>query len=252
MHRRMGIVLAALGCVAMPMAAQTTPAPAAPQLVNVARVQVKPDRVAEWLELEKLYTAAFKKGGGTFRYVYRNNAGNPFEYMVVTGGGKYADLDGESFYAKGTTEAELARMQMRRNQCVDAVRTTWERTIPELAIAGPDNSIPKLLRMTRMTVRPDMADQFIALMKDEYVPMLKKGGVTRLLFRRVEWGGSRNQFTMSGRFEKFEELDAGSVSLKVLGKEGSAKLLSKVRQMTGSSEYLLYTYLPEQSYRASQ
>ena len=66
MHGRMGIVLAALGCVAMPMAAQTTPAPAAPQLVNVARVQVKPDRVAEWLELEKLYTAAFKKGGGTF------------------------------------------------------------------------------------------------------------------------------------------------------------------------------------------
>jgi hypothetical protein len=52
-------------------------------LLSVARVQVKPDRVGEFMDVEKQYSAAFKKGGGTIRVVYRNAAGNPFEFLVI-------------------------------------------------------------------------------------------------------------------------------------------------------------------------
>ncbi len=115
-NRRM-MLIAALASLAAPLYPQTMPQPI---LVQVARVNVKPDRVQEWLEIEKQYSEAYKKGGGTFRYVYRNNAGNPYEYMVTTGVGKYANLDEKTPYAKGTTEGELARLAARRHQCVDS------------------------------------------------------------------------------------------------------------------------------------
>ena len=68
---------------AFTVAAQTTPA-----LLSVARVQVKPDRVGEFMDVEKQYLAAFKKGGGTIRAVYRSAAGNPFEFLRLSGHSK--------------------------------------------------------------------------------------------------------------------------------------------------------------------
>ena len=76
-------------------------------------------------------------------------------------------LDDKSPYAKGTGEAELARMAARRNQCVDSVRTTYEKTMPELGIPSPTGSVRKVFRVTRVTVRSGMDDQFLAIMKDE-------------------------------------------------------------------------------------
>ena len=71
---------------------------------------MKPDRVAEFMDVGKQYSAAFKKGGGTTLVVYRNAAGNPFEFLVIAGMPNFATLDDKSYYAKGTGEAELARM----------------------------------------------------------------------------------------------------------------------------------------------
>lgn len=239
--------LAAAGLSVTAMSAQTTPGQ--PQLVNVARVTVKPDRVQEWLDIERKYSEAHKKGGGSYRYVYRNRAGNPFEYMVVSSVGKYANLDEKSRYAQGMTEAELAAIQARRNQCLDSVRITYERTIPELGIPSPAGSRRKVMRLSRTTVRSGMDAQFLAIIKDEYQPALKKAGVTSFLVRRVEWGASRNVFTMLGRHDQFAELDEGSMLTKALGVEEAAKLLAKIRQTISSTEYLLYTYLPESSYQ---
>ena len=243
--RRSLILMAIFASLTAVLPAQT----AQPQLVSVARVQVKPDRVAEWLAIEKLYSEAHKKGGGTFRYVYRNRAGNPFEYLVAASVGKYANLDEKPPYAKGMTDAELAALQARRNQCVDSVRTTYERTIPELGITAPAGAARKLFRVTRVSVRSGMDDQYLAIMKNEYLPALKKAGVASFLIRRVEWGGSRNQFTLMGRHDKYEELDAGSMLTKALGAEASAKLLTKLRQTIATSEYLLYSYVPESSFQ---
>ena len=244
-NRRM-MLIAALASLAAPLSAQTVPQPL---LVQVARVNVKPDRVQEWLEIEKQYSEAYKKGGGTFRYVYRNSAGNPFEYMVTSGVANYANLDEKSPYAKGMTDGEFARIQARRNQCVDSVRTTYERTIPELGIQAPAGSVRKIFRVTRIAVRSGMDDQYLAIMKNEYLPALKKAGVKSLLVRRVEWGGSRNMFTVLGRHDKFAELDEGSVLTKELGAEGAAKLLAKLRQTIANSDYSLYTYVPASSYQ---
>jgi quinol monooxygenase YgiN len=218
-------------------------------LLSVARVQVKPDRVGEFMDLEKQYTAAYKKGGGRLRAVYRNSAGNPFEFLVIADLPNYAALDGsQSPYAKGTTATELARMADRRNQCVDAVRTTYERPMNDLGFNPPDAPQPSRVIVVRVTVRPEMVDQFMATVKNELAPALKKAGQSSFLARRVEWGGSQNIFSFRSPLGKFAELDGPNLLVKGLGPEAGAKLGAKLGSM-GNAEFLLYTYMPELSLR---
>jgi len=236
--------MAMLLCVAgtmFTMSAQPTPA-----LLSVARVQVKPDRVAEYTDIDKQYLAAFKKGGGTIRAVYRSAAGNPFEYLVITGLSNYAALDDKSFYAKGATEAELVRMAARRAQCVESVRTTYERPQPDLGFNPAGTPQPKTVTLIRVNVRPDMVDQWTATVKSELVPAWKKAGQPGVLVRRVEYGGSRNQFTIRVPLNKWADLDGETPLAKALGTEAMAKLGAKLNSM-GSAEWLIYNYVPELS-----
>jgi quinol monooxygenase YgiN len=246
---RMNLVAATwLGLVTLSFTAM---AQNAPTLLNVARVQVKPDRVGEFRDMERQYTAAYKKGGGTLRAVYANAAGNPFEYLVITAVPNYAALDGQSPYAKGTTETELARMATRRAQCIDAVRTTYERPMNDLGFNPPGAPQPSRVAVIRVTVRPEMVDQFMATVKNELVPAVKKAGQSSFLARRVEWGGSQNVFTFRSPVGKFAELDGPNPLVKGLGPEAAAKLGAKLSSMS-NAEFMLYNYVPELSLQLQQ
>ncbi len=220
-------------------------------LLNVARVQVKPDRIADYMDVEGQYTAAYKKGGGTLRAVYRGAAGNPFEFLVITAMPGYAVLDGASPYAKGSGETQLARMAARRSQCVDAVRVTYERPRGDLGFNTPAAPQPERVIVTRVTVRPDMTDQFAATVKNELVPALKKSGQTSLLARQVEFGGTRNVFAFRSPLVKWSDLDGENPLVRGLGREAAMKLSAKLSSL-GNAEWLIYSYVPEMSLRQQQ
>lgn len=222
--------------LAMTTAAQTAPAPV---LLQVSRVQVKPDRATEYREIEGKYTEAYKKGGGTLRAVYQGSAGNPYEYMVVTALPNFAAMDGDSVYVKGSTAAAIAALGARRSQCTTSVNVTYERPTD---IGLTDNAAmtsAKVFGVNRYQVRPGMADEFMALMKNEIVPALKKGGVKDFKLRRVEYGGSRELFTSRRAIANFAELDGGSPMEKALGKDGAAALTKKSRALA-TTQYFLY------------
>ena len=237
-------------CIGLVTLSVTAMAQPAPTLLSVARVQVKPDRLGEFMDVEKQYTAAYKKGGGTLRAFYRNSAGNPYEFLVISAMPNYASLDGQSPYAKGVTEAELARMGARRSQCFESVRTTYERPLADLGFNPPGTPQPSKVTVARVTVRADMVEQFMATVKNELVPGLKKGGQSSFLARRVEWGGSRNVFTFRSPMDKFSELDGDSTLIKGLGRDGAAKLGAKLTSMTTGVEWIIYTYMPDLSLQA--
>ena len=142
-------------------------------------------------------------------------------------------------------------MAARRAQCSTAVRTTYERPQPDLGFNTPGTPQPKMVRVTRVNVRQDMLEQFMATVKNELAPALKKAGQTSFLARRVEYGGSRNQFTFRSPLNKFSELDGDSPLIKALGKDGAAKLGAKLGSM-GTSEWLIYTVVADLSFQAPQ
>jgi hypothetical protein len=226
----------------IPAVAQTS----TPTLLSIARVQVKPDRAAEWQDIEGKYTEAYKKAGGTVRFVYRGSD-SPYEYLVVTSIPSYSSMDGDSIYVKGSSAAAIAGLSARRNQCVTSVQVTYERPVPELAITTEGPSTAKVYRFVRTQVRPGMMDDYLALMKNEVLPALKKGGVKDYRARRIEYGGSRDVITTRIGLSSWAELDGPSAIEKALGKDGAAALLKKV-QALATSQYLLYTPVPAISF----
>lgn len=239
--KRFTTLMVSATALAMTTAAQTAPAPV---LLQVSRVQVKPDRATEYREIEGKYTEAYKKGGGTLRAVYQGAAGNPYEYLIVTAMPNFAAMDGESVYVKGSTAAAIAALGARRNQCTTSVNVTYERPIDVGLTDNAAVASAKVFGVNRVQVRPGMADDYIAFVKNELVPALKKGGVKDFRVRRVEWGGSRDVFTTRRAVANFAELDGGSPIEKALGKDGSAALLKKSRALA-TTQYFLYRMRPE-------
>ena len=87
----------------------------------------------------------------------------------------------------------------------------------------------------------------MALMKNEVLPALKKGGVKDYRARRVEYGGSRDVITTRTGLSSWAELDGPTAMEKALGKPGASALSKKV-QALATAQYSLYTPVPEISF----
>ena len=223
-----------------------TPPPIYP-LLSVTRVVVKADRVAEWRDVETLYSEAYKKGGGPWRRIYQARTGNVNEFLVIAPLASLADLDGQGVTAKGASETDLARWSARRNQCVESATTTYERQVPDASVNLPGASLPTLLVETRFRVKQGMGEDFANFVRTESIPTFKKAGVGLFVLRRTEYGGSRNLYIVRRGATKFAELE-GNIIEKTLGKEGAAKYFAKSSSLLTDSESRIYVYQPAISY----
>lgn len=233
----------------MVVSAQTPP-PIMP-ILSVTRVLVKPDRIAEFREVEKLYSEAYKKGGGPWRRIYQARAGNVFEFVVISPISTYAFLDGDSYIVKGSSEADRARWAARRSQCTESAFTTYERVVPDATINLPGFSLPTLLIENRYRVKQGMGADFASFIKTEAVPVLKKAGVGLYVLRQVEFGGSRNMYVSRRGGTKFEELDVNLVQ-KTLGQAAATQYFAKSAALLTDVEIRVYAYQADMSYGGVQ
>jgi hypothetical protein len=135
---------------------------------------------------------------------------------------------------------------------VDSARVTYERAIPDLGIGtAAGTAPPKLIRAVRIHLKPGAADGFIDLAKSDLMPGLKKAGVSWSRARRVEYGGSRNDITVSTGIDKLADLDTDLLA-KALGPDGARKYLEKTAQFVNGAEYLIYRRLDDLSYAGKQ
>jgi hypothetical protein len=241
------ITAAALTCatvLAVTAAAQTAP------LLSVSRVQVKPGSVGEYLDIEKQIAEYRKKAGAPMRRIYRASVGNPFEFMVVIVLDNYAALDTDPAWLKDVPEGKRTILMARRSQCIERVQTSFERGIPELSLGTMQDPAPKIVRTVRTRVRPGKAGEYMDLVKNELIPAYKKVGLTWLRTRRVEWGGTRNEFVSAFPVENMAALDGPMLIEKALGAEGAKKYQEKVAALITYSEYGLYRFQEELSNEA--
>lgn len=244
MTRRLLLTVIGAAVLTSAAIAQTTP-----PLLSIARVQVKPERMAEYLDIQKKFTEASKKSGGSLRYVLRGSEGNPNEVVIISGMNSYAEFDAESPLLKAMTAAESASLVARRGQCVVSVRTTVERTLPENSLPA-NMPVPKMVREIRTRVRAGMQSQYLALVKSDLLPALKKLDVKVYRVRQVQWGGPRTEFTSVSPMEKWSELDLPANRLEgAMGKEAYAKYSEKMASIVAFSEYLIFTVVADSSYR---
>jgi hypothetical protein len=231
-------------------AAVLASAQTAPPLLSIARAQVRPERMAEYLEIQTKFTEAYKKSGASFRYVLVGSVGNPNEVITVSSMNSYAERDAESPVQKALSPAEWASLTARRSQCTVSVRTTIERTLPDESIRTPDLPMPRFIRETRTRVRPNMQTPYRALIKSDLLPALKKLGVKSYLLRQVQWGSSRVEFAATSILDKWADLDGPANSLEgAMGKEAYARYSEKMAGIVAFSEYSIFRLVAAASYR---
>lgn len=207
--------------------------------------------MTDYLEIQKKITEAYKKAKAPMRIVLRGNEGNPLEVITISALNNYAERDNtESAVRKAMAPEEWTALFARRAQCTVSVRTTIERTLPDISITPASAPLPKMVREIRTRVRPGKQNEYMALIKSELIPTLKKLNVTSYRVRQVQYGGSRGEFAAVSPMEKWAELDTMSGGMeKAMGAEAYRKYTEKFTSLITGSEYTIWTVVADASYR---
>ena len=105
-----------------------------------------------------------------------------------------------------------------------------------------------MIRVLVTQVRADKVNDYLALVKSDILPAVKKSGAKDYSTAQGRFGEPNAVVTSVLGFNNWAELDEGIGAQKALGKEGYAGLLTKVRLLVVSSQYDIYRFQPELSY----
>lgn len=235
------------------MAQNPTPTPqAAPpsQWLIITQVNVKPEMMAEFQNFMKNTTnPALKKGGVKWRNVWQstNYAGDAFEFVTVTPFDKFADFDGPSPIEKALGSQGFADWSAKAGSLVKGVHRYIVRTRPDLSVMSKMDSPPKLAVISSVHVAVGRNQDFENYTKNEFMPVIAKGGATYLVSQTI-FGGDANEYVTLTSRDSFAEIDKGPVAVQVLGMEGAQKLFAKLPAGTVTHiERTIMRFVPELS-----
>jgi hypothetical protein len=242
-----GALIAALAIAAAAPALLAQNAPARKWSV-LPFASVKPDSVAEFEAWQKEMTAAYKKADVPSRAVVQTIMGDLFEYISIYPISHFADLDGPTpvEHALGKEEADKL-MRKGRSYIVSARRIT-SLAADDLSLNTPTPVPAPYALVTIVQLVQGKSADFDAWTKNEYLPMLKKGGMKNYWVSRTLFGGDPDERVMVRPLEKMAEIDAGPVAARVLGEEGGRKLMSGTAGFTKSVQYRMVRYRADLSY----
>jgi len=215
------------------MAQNPTPTPqAAPpsQWLTITQVNVKPEMMVEFQNFMKNTTnPALKKGGVKWREVWQstNYAGDAFEFVIVTSFDKFADFDGPSPLEKALGTQGFADWSAKAGSLVKSVHRYIIRTRPDLGVMSKGYTTPKLAVVSSVHVANGRNQDFENYIKNDYAPVMAKGGATYLVSQTI-FGGDANEYVTLTPRDSFAEIDKGPVPVQVLGAEGAQKLFAKL------------------------
>jgi len=235
--------------IAMGTAAAQTPQ--AGQLLVLSVIDVKPDLMAEFGELQAQTMSAQRKGGQAWRETWNVlQFGNPHRVGVLRPLTSFAELDGQTFTIKGAGAAQARVINERSRRMILAQQIYALRARPDLGY-GTRPAEPKLAVLTTVTVSPGRNGEFEALMKSDVIPAYKKAGEQSLAVSQIVLGGDPNQYLALTQYEDFAGLQKGSPILRALGPEGFAKFNQKLAGVVTRMEYEVVRFNPALSFRAT-
>ena len=198
-----------------PRPAQNVPAPAAPRLwysVNV--VTVKRETAAEWREFQKTQSIPLQQRGGMkMRDTWASGApfGDGLTFVLVTEIEKFADYDQPPLPQRLLTGEALRTYQATNQRLVTSNRMYAVQSRPELSIAPAAGATIMGAILTETIVVNGHADQYEAYLKNDLVPVLKKGNVLGYNVGRTVFGGNANEYHTLQYFDSYAEIDKGPV-----------------------------------------
>jgi hypothetical protein len=232
---------------------QSTAASGAPRgWYSVAIVTLKPDMVNEWREFQKTQTIPMlQRGGVKVRDVWQSGApfGDGFTFGTVTPIDKFADYD-LAPRPQRVLGADAARAyQEKLSHMIVSQRTMAVQDRVELSIAPAANAKLVGAILQDVTIVGGHAPQYEAYIKNDLLPVLKKGNVLGYTVSRTIFGGDANVYHTVQYFDSFADIDKGPVPQRVLGAEGAQALTAKAAPHIASISRTILRYVPDLSMR---
>jgi len=244
------IVIAAGGQVLT----QSQPAAQAPPArTRVQTVQIKPEMLRAWLDLNRTEVIpGLKKAGVAWRWVYSNGGpvGPGFTFTLVTPLTNYAQFDDGPALRKAMGPEAYARYQDKERTMIAGTSAYVQTLVQNASIVSGSSTAPPLAVVTTIQLLPGRGQEFATLTASDFVPAMKKAGATDYWVFATNIGGPPGQRTIVQPLSKWADLDAQNPLARALGAEAAQKLNQKRVQLTASAVTTVVSFAPELSFGA--
>ena len=211
-----------------------------PGWLNVRVIEVKPDKAAEWEQLQKQRSEAIKKAGRPGRDIWEVVRGDIDVYHIVTRVQNLGENDEPQPDPLG--EAGFQQWRSRTQQCVGDRQVLTLRRMPELSIPAKEGRKRNLGILSLRTNGPGQRQSYIAYLRDDYIPALKKAKVNGVYVSRVFAGDSVRTWAFFTLVDNWAAFDKPNPLTQALGEAETRKLIGKGMRMIERSERILLRY----------
>ncbi len=217
--------------------------------VNV--VTVKRDSDAAWRDFQKTQVIPLQqKGGVKQRDTYQGGApfGDGNTYAIVTPIEKFEDYDKPPLVARMLQGDALRAYQQKATTLAVSNHMFAVQDRAELSIVPASMAKIRGAIVTDYTIVNGHGQQYEAFLKDDLLPVLKKGNVPGYLVSRTVFGGNANEYHEVQLFESYGEIDKGPVPTRVLDAAQAQALAAKRTPHVESVSRTIYRYVPDLSF----
>lgn len=244
-------VVAGLAAMAQESVSAQAGAAAPPQRVAVTTTQIKPDMIATWRDLiQKEAVPAFKKAGVPWRWVFSSGplGGQAFTFVTVTPVANFAQYDQPPAIQRAMGQDGAAKYNAKLLPTIVSSHTVIQTLISQASLQSFSSTPPVLARVATTQLLPGKGPEFTQITASEFLPALKKAGVTDYLVFATTYGGQGNERTIVTLLSKYADLDAPNPFVRALGQEAAQKLNQKRAALTSGTEAIVLRFVPELSY----
>jgi len=226
---------------------------APPARTRVQTVQVKPDMLRNWLDFQRTETVpALKKAGISWRWVFSNGGpvGPGSSYTLVTPIENYAQFDAGPAIRRAMTPEAYAKYQDKERTMLAGSSAVVQTLVQEASLVSGSMTAPPLAVVTTIQLLPGRGQEFASLTTSDFLPALKKAGVTDYWVFATNFGGWQGQRTIVSPIGKWADLDGPNPMVRALGAEAAQKVNLKRIQLTTGAEQTVVSLVPELSFGA--
>src|SRR5262249_49235424 len=227
---------------------QQSAPPVQRQQVNVVRV--KPDMIDTWIDFQVQRTIpALKKAGVVQREAYQAAYGPLGEFRLVTPIAKFADRDNPGVIERALGAAGAKEYNDALRKMIASQTTYVIQRIADASFDPTPDATFNVLVLSTNHVAPGRTGEYLNVLKNDLLPVPKKGQVKRFTVSQVIFGGDPNEYRTATFVDNFAALDAGPAAIRVLGAEGAAKLQEKTSGIVTSVQRGVYLRNDQLSFR---
>lgn len=211
---------------------------------RILRFQVKPGMMPDFVAAVKADKEAMEKVGHKRRQTWWQSTSGPAEVLLVRYYKSYADMEA----GDGPLSTEITTARGRVNRLSDYQETVIDEIIPEATVVADAKAMPKYIRTLRSTVKPEKTQEYLAWVKNDIGPAVKKSNLKLYISSRVRYGATTNMFVSGMGLDSLATLDEGLPLVKVMGQQAYDAAMAKRASYLLHTEATLYRALPELNY----